>query len=153
MTPTSDDHTVKEDEKTYTLDELSALTGITKRNVRYYMQKGLVDRPGGTGKGSYYTQAHLDQLQETRKWKQAGLSLDRIHEIVRGVVKSSKKPLPPVRRGENGTFEVWNRSTIAAGVELHIDPVRSGLSREQAKSLIEKMRQLYAEKKTGGDAV
>ncbi len=138
---------MKKDEKTYTLDELSAVTGITKRNVRYYMQKGLVDRPGGTGKGSYYTQTHLEQLQETRKWKQAGLSLNRIHDIVRGVVKSSRKPLPPVRRGESGTFTVWNRSTIAEGVELHIDPVRSGLSREQAKSLIEKMRQLCSEEK------
>jgi DNA-binding transcriptional MerR regulator len=138
---------VKKDEKTYSLDELSAVTGITKRNVRYYMQKGLVDRPGGTGKGSFYTQTHLEQLQETRKWKQAGLSLNRIHDIVRGVVKSSQKPLPPVRRGQNGTFEVWNRSTIADGVELHIDPVRSGLSREQAKALIEKVRQLYAEQK------
>lgn len=139
--------TMNEDEKTYTLDELSTVTGITKRNVRYYMQKGLVDRPKGTGKGSYYTQAHLAQLQETRKWKQAGLSLNRIHDIVRGVVKSNQKPLPPVRRGQSGTFEVWNRSTIVEGVELHIDPVRSGLSREQAKALIEKVTRLCSEEK------
>jgi len=144
--------TVKKDEKTYTLDELSTVTGITKRNVRYYMQKGLVDRPKGTGKGSYYTQTHLEQLQETRKWKQAGLSLNRIHDIVRGVVKSSKKPLPPVQRGQNGTFEVWNRSTIADGVELHIDPVRSGLSREQAKALIEKVRRLCSGEEAGGES-
>lgn len=137
--------TMKEDEKTYTLDELSTVTGITKRNVRYYMQKGLVDRPKGTGKGSYYTQAHLAQLQETRKWKQAGLSLNRIHDIVRGVVQSTKKPLPPVRQGDGGVFTVWNRTTLAQGVELHIDPVRSGLSREQAKMLEQKIRQLLAD--------
>ena len=45
------------DPRKFTIDELAGLTELPPRNVRYYIQKGLVDRPEGIGKGAYYTSA------------------------------------------------------------------------------------------------
>jgi DNA-binding transcriptional MerR regulator len=131
----------KSESRRYTLDELSAISGITPRNIRYYMQKGLVDRHLGSGRDAYYTHKHLEQLRQTRKWKSAGLSLERIQEIIRGVVTGQAKPLPPLRPADEEASEVWHRFSVAKGVEINIHPVRSGLGRNQARSLALKVRQ------------
>ena len=70
--------------KKFTIDEICALVEMNKRTVRYYIQKGLVDRPEGIGKGAFYSHAHLEQLLAIRKWKAAGLSLERIQDILAG---------------------------------------------------------------------
>ena len=70
--------------KKFTIDEICALVEMNKRTVRYYIQKGLVDRPEGIGKGAFYSHAHLEQLLAIRKWKAAGLSLERIQDILTG---------------------------------------------------------------------
>jgi len=53
--------------KTFSLDEIAALTELPRRTVRYYIQSGLIDRPQGVGKGAYYTQHHVEQLLLVRK--------------------------------------------------------------------------------------
>ena len=42
---------MKNETKKFTIDEICALVEMNKRTVRYYIQKGLVDRPEGIGKG------------------------------------------------------------------------------------------------------
>ncbi len=137
------------DEKKYTMEELCSLAGETKRTVQYYIQRGMVDRPdGSTGKGAYYTQRHLDQLLATRKWKDAGLSLERIREIIRGVVSPQNTLLPPPRPKEEGAIEVWSHIHISDGVELHIDPRRSGLHPEQIRALADEVMKQVKDMKT-----
>ena len=82
----------------YTLDELIALVDLPRRTVRYYIQIGLVDRPDGAGRGAHYTVAHLDQLLEIRKWQQAGLSLDRIRELLAPDAEELLRPPPRPRQ-------------------------------------------------------
>jgi hypothetical protein len=41
----------------FSIDELSALAGVTPRTVRYYIAEGLVDRPEGEKRGSHYVRA------------------------------------------------------------------------------------------------
>ena len=129
----------------FSLDEICALVEINKRKVRYYIQNNLVDRPMGSGKGAYYTHNHIEQLLTIRKWKNAGLSLDRICEIIddekkytidaERKEKKGGKPLPPPRISKEGTIEVWSHLHIADGVELHIEPRSSGLTPEQIRAL------------------
>ena len=128
---------MKNQDKRFTIEELSSLVEMNKRKVRYYIQKGLVGRPEGTGKGAYYSLAHIEQLLAIRKWKDAGLSLERIREILIAEkdVYQSEKPLPPPRTKIQGSVEVWSHLYIDDGVELHIEPGRSGLSPEQVRSL------------------
>jgi len=136
---------MKDDDKKFTIDDICALVEMNKRRVRFYIQKGLVDRPTGTGKGAYYTHVHLEQLLAIRKWKDAGLSLERIQEILgseRGVFQN-KKPLPPPRLRKQGSVEIWSHLNISDGVELHIEPGRSGLSPDQVRNLFREVMDLY----------
>lgn len=123
--------------KTFSIDELCRLVEMNKRKIRFYIQKGLVERPKGTGKGAFYTHRHLEQLLAIRKWKEAGLSLERIQDLLRderGETENSR-PVPPPRPKKPGTIEVWSHIHIDDGIELHIEPQRSGMSPEQIRSL------------------
>jgi DNA-binding transcriptional MerR regulator len=132
-------------EKKFTIDELCSLAGMNKRKVRYYIQKGLVDRPEGTGKGAYYTRTQLEQLLGIRKWKDAGLSLERIRGILAGEKNAYTpgKPVPPQRMKKQGSVEVWSHLYVDDGVELHIEPNRAGLEPDQVNDLFREVIKLY----------
>ena len=124
----------------FTLDELSALSGVSKRTVRYYVQLGLVNRPIGETKAAHYLTEHLDQLLKIRQLSDAGVSLERIREVLSGEVP----PVPP-RQRQAGSVEVRSHLLIADGVELEISPERSGLSPEQVRALVRMVMQAYQE--------
>ena len=116
--------------QTYQLSELCALADLPIRTVRYYVQQGLVDRPEGETRAARYGQKHLDQLLLIKKWTAAGLSLDRIRELLAG-----EDAAVPERSKRRGTIEVVSRLHIADGVELVIEPSRAGLTPEQVREL------------------
>lgn len=120
-----------------TLEAIAALAELPRRTVRYYIQIGLIDRPEGIGKGAYYTQRHLEQLLLVRKWQLAGLSLERISDLLR---QQDTRPLPPTPR-RPGTVEVWSHLVVAEGVELMLDPGRAGLSPEQVRAFFQTVSQ------------
>lgn len=142
---------MKSENKTFTMEELCALVEMNKRKIRFYIQKGLVGRPEGTGKGAYYTHRHLEQLLTVRKWKDAGLSLERIEELLGDANQTAEpgRPIPPPRPRKPGSVEVWSHLNIDDGVELHIEPQRSGLSPEQVRALcravVEQFKKIKAE--------
>ena len=144
----------KQLQKTFTLEELCTLVEMNKRKIRFYMQKGLVDRPEGSGKGAYYSHRHLEQLRAIRKWKTAGLSLDRIQELIAGENpdQDSSLPIPPPRRKQTGDIEVWSHLHIQDGVELHIEPHRSGLTPEQVRALCPEVIRQFEKIKSQEDA-
>ncbi len=127
------------DPRKFTIDELAGLTELPPRNVRYYIQKGLVDRPEGIGKGAYYTERHLEQLLLVRKWQLAGLSLERIGEVLK---QPTAGPLPPTPR-RAGTVEVWSHLVVADGVEVTLEPGRAGLSPEQVRAFFRDVTRIY----------
>ena len=131
--------------KKFSIDEICALVEMNKRTVRYYIQKGLVDRPEGIGKGAFYSHAHLEQLLSIRKWKAAGLSLDRIQDILLGEkdVYHNDKPVPPPLSKKQGTIEVWSHMQVDDGIELHIEPKRARLSPDQVRVLFREVMNLY----------
>jgi DNA-binding transcriptional MerR regulator len=122
----------------FSLDELASLSGLTPRTVRYYIQQGLVDRPEGEKRGAYYLTRHVDQLLQVRRWIDAGLSLERIAELVAGAPDD-----PPPRPVKPGTVEVWSRLTLADGLELHLEPSRAGLTAEQVRMLVRHITEAY----------
>lgn len=108
---------------TYSIDQLCALTDLPKRTVRYYMQLGLVDRPVGETRAAHYTPVHLGQLLQIRKLADAGVSLERVREVMAG----GESPVPG-RQRQSGTISVRSHVYIAPGLELQIDPQEAGLS-------------------------
>lgn len=131
----------------FSLDELCSLTDLSKRTVRYYVQMGLVNRPDGETRAAKYSSQHLEQLMLIKKWTAAGVSLDRIHELLRG-----EAPPVPSRPKTRGQIEVCSHVFVSEGIELVIDPSRSGLSPEQLRGLVKGLMRLYGEITTPQDA-
>lgn len=125
--------------KTFSLDEISVLAELPRRTVRYYIQCGLIDRPQGIGKGAFYSERHVEQLLLVRKWQLAGLSLERIGELLK---QPDDGPLPPMPR-RAGTVEVWSHLVVADGIELTLEPGRAGLTPEQVRAFFRAVSQAY----------
>lgn len=119
------------DEKTFTLDEVCALTDISRRTVRYYIQLGLAPRPAGAGRASHYTASHVQRLLQVKKLADAGISLERIRESL----GFDAAPIPP-RRRHPGDVDVRSHLFLVPGIELQISPEEANLSPEQLRAFI-----------------
>lgn len=125
---------------TYSFDELCAMVEMPRRTVRYYIQLGLVDRPDGQNRGAKYSIGHIEQLLTVKKWQAAGLSLERIRQLMH----EDASDLPPARP-QPGTIEVWSRLTVAPGIELNLKAGASGLSPEEMRQLFRSVLSAYQE--------
>jgi DNA-binding transcriptional MerR regulator len=124
----------------YPLNDLCVLADLPLRTVRYYVQIGLVDRPEGETRAARYGATHLEQLLLIKKWTAAGVSLERIRELLHG----EQAPVPPRARAI-GSVEVRSHLMVADGVEVVIEPGRSGLSPEQVRSFIRGVMAVFAQ--------
>ena len=122
----------------YPLADLCVLADLPTRTVRYYVQIGLVDRPEGETRAARYGSRHLDQLLLIKKWTAAGVSLERIRELLSG-----EAPLVPPRQRKPGSVEVRSHLFIAEGVELEISPDLAGLSPEQVRTFVRCVMQAF----------
>lgn len=64
------------------IGELAERAGITRRVVRFYVQRELIAPPHGRGRGSYYTADHLRRVLRIQELQAEGLSLDAIGELL-----------------------------------------------------------------------
>ena len=122
----------------YPLSELCALVDLPVRTVRYYVQQGLVDRPQGETRAARYGQQHVEQLLLIKKWSTAGLSLDRIRELLTGT-----EPGVPQRSRRPGSVDVVSHLYVADGLEILIEPGRAGLTPEQVRFFARGVMALY----------
>ncbi len=106
----------------YTIEDLVARTGFSRRTIRFYVQEGLLEPPAGRGRGGFYYDSHLARLELIKSLQAQGLKLSAIRErLVQGVEgatavlqASPQEPLaPPVR-------ETWAGFDVAPGLELWI---------------------------------
>ena len=63
-----------------TIDELSQVSGLSKRTIRYYVNGGLLDRPSGETKNARYDASHLEQIRNIKALREKGYTLARIVE-------------------------------------------------------------------------
>jgi DNA-binding transcriptional MerR regulator len=124
------------DECCYRIEELAELGGVTRRTVRYYVQRGLLPTPLGTGRGPHYTQAHLERLIHIRQLQETGVPLAEITAQLDGV------PQPPVSAPEvPPERSTWMRFVLADGVELHVRTGAAGFQPSQLARLVEAAQQ------------
>jgi len=109
----------------YDIAELAELGGVNRRTVRYYVQRGLLPAPTGTGRGRHYTQAHLERLVYVRQQQEAGIPLAHIEAALGlgGAPAASAPACPrtnaPPPSAPTGLSR-WTRVVVAEGVELHV---------------------------------
>ena len=125
----------------YNLNELCQLVDLAPRTVRFYIQKSLLQMPEGSGRGSHYTQAHIERILEIKKWQSAGLSLGRIKELIFDEIQN--KPLPPLKRLQPGDIDVYSHIHIDEGVELILNPMKANLTPHQAKQFTLEVISMY----------
>lgn len=131
-------------EPLYPLADLCVLADMTPRNIRYYVQIGLVDRPEGETRAARYGAKQLEQLLLIKKWTAGGVSLERIRELLQG----SDAPVP-ARPSQQGSIEVCSHLKVADGIEVVIEPGRAGLSPEQVRSFIKGVMAAYEQATKG----
>jgi len=133
---TSKDDTL---EHNYPLADLCVLADLPVRTVRYYVQVGLVDRPEGETRAARYGAKQLEQLLQIKKWTAAGVSLERIRELLQG----EQAPVPP-RQKAIGSVEVCSHLMVADGIQVVIEPGRAAMSPEQVRSFIKGVMAVFA---------
>jgi DNA-binding transcriptional MerR regulator len=116
--------------QTFTLDQICTLAAVPKRTVRYYIQMGLLDRPVGETRGAHYLSSHLDSLLRIKQLTDAGVSLDRIREVLKG-----EPAAVPLRPRQAGSVEVRSHIWIAPGIEIQVAPEQAQISPEQVRAL------------------
>ena len=130
---------MSEVDQQHSISELCILADMPVRTLRYYVQTGLVDRPDGGTKGAKYGAKHLEQLLLIKKWSSAGVSLERIKELLRG----EEAPVPAKAR-KAGAIEVCSHLHVADGLEVVIEPGRAQMSPEQVRAFTRGVMALYA---------
>ena len=63
----------------YSIGSLAAAAGVSRRTVRFYVQRALLPPPEGLGRGAHYTGDHLACLLQIKGWQEQGVPLDEIH--------------------------------------------------------------------------
>jgi DNA-binding transcriptional MerR regulator len=117
-------------ESTFSLEQLSALTDLPLRTIRYYIQLGLVDRHEGDRKHARYTQKHIDQVLQVRSLADQGTPLERIKQLIHGI------STPPPTPKSAGDISVISKVFVAPGVELHLEPQTAGLTPEKLRKFV-----------------
>jgi DNA-binding transcriptional MerR regulator len=100
----------------YSIADVAEKTGVSRRTVRYYVQRGLIDAPVGRGRGSGYTDNHVEQIIRVLRLQREGVTLDTMQQ------------LPPEALGDvaaaPSTMTVPNlvlRLPILDGVQLELE--------------------------------
>ncbi len=117
-------------DKSYSADELAALSGLPRRTIRYYIQLGLVDRPLGETRAAHYSWQHLSRLLRIRELTERGNSLEQIGQMLQG-----PEAQPATMGPTPGTISIQSQVHLAPGLSLLIDPGLANLSPEQLRAL------------------
>jgi len=74
----------------YTLEQLTGMTGVSGRSIRYYISEKLLSPPSTGGKGATYNDSHVQRLKDIIASRQAGMPLAKMR------VYQDMTPLPSV---------------------------------------------------------
>jgi DNA-binding transcriptional MerR regulator len=138
----------------YTITELTELSGVSRRNIHFYVQQALLPPPEGAGLGARYTDEHLLRLRAIPVLRNRGLRLDEIREQLAGMDLSAvgallkQSPPAPAGRPPPHPAQPWPRAeavtryTLAPGVELLVGPDADQAWHIQIAELAEAIRRI-----------
>ena len=66
----------------YKVSKLAEKAGVTKRTIHYYISKGLLLPPEGSGVNSVYNDEHLNRLLLIKKLQSEYMPLNKIREYI-----------------------------------------------------------------------
>jgi len=135
----------------YTIAELAEKSGISRRNIYFYIQQGLVPPAEGAGLAARYQPVHLARLRAIPLLRQDGL---RLHDIRRFLTQTSaeeleqwlhqrvqrqKKPIPAAVLKARTCLSY----DLAPGVVLYVDATCNSHDRKRLQLLLEQAQRLF----------
>ena len=108
----------KELPKKYTIEDLSELTGYSRRTIRFYIQENIIDPPAGRGRGGFYFDSHLTALKKIRELQDKGLNLEAIKNILNRAMADID--ITELINEEKVKRQSWAKYEISDGIELNI---------------------------------
>ena len=129
----------------YKVSELAEKAGVTKRTIHYYISKGLLLPPDGTGINSLYNDEHLERILLIKKLQAEYMPLNKIREYIlenpkEKVHKNAKEMKAKIINKEER--EVYIRENICDIFEIHYskeNEEKYGYIIENVKKYVEKM--------------
>ncbi len=67
--------------KKHTIEELTEITGFTRRTIRYYVQEGILEPPAGRGRGGFYYDSHVKRLLQIKALQEKGIGISAIASL------------------------------------------------------------------------
>ena len=152
------------DDARFSIGGIAERGGVTRRTVRYYVQRGLIPEPLGRGRGEHYGSEHLAALLRVKSLQEQGATLEEIRRHLAGepapVVDAGMPPEAadeatgrqgrgpgPTRLGSR-PGQVWMRQGVMPGIELHVLGADNALNERQLAALARFINELGGE---GGD--
>jgi DNA-binding transcriptional MerR regulator len=116
--------------KKYTIDDLSELTGFSRRTIRFYIQENIIEPPAGRGRGGFYFDSHLSGLLMIKQLQEKGLNLESIRKIINkqesktgqvfNTFAANQATGSGILADEIVSRQAWARYKLAEGMELNI---------------------------------
>lgn len=105
------------------IGELADRADVSRRTIRFYVQRGLIPPPQGGGRGAHYTEEHLERLLAVKRLQEVGIPLEVILQRLGPPEGPSAPPPtapPPTTPPRPPGPETWRRVALVPGVELLI---------------------------------
>ena len=129
----------------YKVSELADKAGVTKRTIHYYISKGLLLPPEGSGVNSLYNDEHLERILLIKKLQAEYMPLNKIREYIlenptEKVQKNAKELKTKIARDEGQ--EIYIRENVCDILEIHYSEENGKKYKhiiENVKKYVEKM--------------
>lgn len=126
------------EEKKISIGQLAELTGVSRRAIRFYVQTGLLPAPSGAGRGHFYTEEHLQILQQILLHKENRHSLDEIAALLHA------QPDQPFHLIQDLPVPTtWTRIEVCPGVEIQVQGGMYPVTPARIKKLQKFVYQLF----------
>lgn len=107
-----------DDRELLTIEQLAARTGLTVRNIRSHVTRGLLPPPYLKGRTGFYGPEHVARLQLVTGLQQQGFNLAAIRKLIAGPAAPSAEETVAFYRTALGPWltespEVWDQSALA----------------------------------------
>lgn len=122
----------------YKVSELADKAGVTKRTIHYYISKGLLLPPNGSGVNSTYDDSHLERLLLIKKLQNEFMPLNKIREYI---LENPNEKVKTEVIEENKDAEIYIRENICNIFEMHYSKENA----EKYKHILENVKK-YVEK-------
>lgn len=149
----------------YKIGELAEKTGVTKRTIHYYVNRGLIPNPVGLGVNSFYTDEHLIMILLIKKFQEAQfLPLEEIAKKIVGISISEAKILLEELSGNHLNTKTpstisnevtldfgqligtkYIRVALGLGLELHVPAEMLSKKEGVIKSIVDYTKKLLGE--------